>query len=247
MNLRNNTRIEQLKKKYKYNLGSIIKNTVEYNDCKSTLSKSKVYYVPERMRVVFGLKTGFRNADFQFLASSDDPKFDADFQTQRALFFGGFINYRFSRKISLQTEILFFKQKNSGEIPFSATNNVKHIYMFEQNSIQLPFLLQYTIDTKLIKPYFNIGSSFKSAVSGKMESTRIFASALERVIDSSVNTDYNTFGVSFIIGSGCFFNITKKNQLFLDVRYDLSFHSINGPNLNSHRQNALLLSTGFVF
>lgn len=247
MNLRNDTPIEKLRKKYKYNLESLSENTVEYNDCKAPLFKSKVYYVPEKLVFNFGIKAGIKYADVQFL-SDNSYWYHTNFSAKTSFFASGFLNIAFNRKISLQAEILLNRQKSAKEIPFSATNNIKRSYTYTQGAFQFPLLLQYTFSSgKNIRPYINGGIGYKSVFSEKIIVSSTYASSTGQSTNTSENNLGASYGTSFLIGTGVYFRIKQKNKILLDLRYDLSINNINSPNRDRNRQDALMISTGFIF
>jgi len=164
MNLRNNTPLNELKKKYVYNLNSLSQNTLEYNRCKATELPTVLRYTPYKLRISGGIKLGARASSMYF---KDIPFSANDNKSSPPSIFGGwFLNFSFSPAISAQMEMLYVSQKLNAtarylvdQFPQVAKLNTRISYL------QIPLLLQYNLmPDKKIQVFINTGASLKLGI-----------------------------------------------------------------------------------
>jgi hypothetical protein len=249
MGFRQTENAKQLKKKYKYQIGSLSNATLQYNACKSPQNQAILRYKPTKLLISYGLKLGLRRSEFEFL--SDENLIlgkDKELSQHSGIFGGGFLNLSYNQKLALQIELLYVSQSHKKETAFTATNRSRYSFSAQINALQFPILLQYSLlpRSTTFRPFIHVGCSFKSVTSEETTFISYNAGLFGRDVYITPY-DFKDYGLGYLVGAGFYVPITRKNSLVFDIRYDVTVHKINSPDLNRYQQSAWLISTGVKF
>lgn len=192
--------------------------------------------LPMQGQVRFGIKAGMALDTQEELGLLWDKS-----QITSGFTVGGFIEYPFNEKLSLQTE-LNFQQK--GEEHNSDDNN--SAIRNEFNYLSVPLLVKGTFNDELgLKDGWNIfgytGPYYSYLTSAKF---KVKEGSTTTNQDITGNSERNDWGMVF--GGGVSYQIKNAGKVFCDLRYDMGLHSIDNDNPDL-RNKVLGLSLGYCF
>jgi opacity protein-like surface antigen len=211
------------RKKYRYELSSMIDLVKAYNRCVRPDEPFQVRNEPEKNDVSLGIKAGWGANNFSYQKHVKYSRYYAqNFDTGPAVIAGVFMHIPFSTNWAIQPEILFAPVTASLVRPGVTTRYEEHTY-FRINYLQAPITVRYTISRKRLKPYVYAGPGLHYALTSKAEFFVKPTDANTRL--SHVRLPVDRFSAGYAAGAGIESSVDSRLKLFFETGYNQLFTS----------------------
>jgi hypothetical protein len=217
-----------------YTPSDLSKTVSEYNRCKSPAITTKAKSQNNRKILSLGLKFDYLINDMDNFISTGRYYKD-NFTKEPCLSGGVFASFAFTRKLSLQTEVLLTQRKSS--LYSENINNLPpEIIKWNMTFLELPVLIYYSFPLKTIQPHVFAGGLIGTKVSDKSEIQTIYS-----FVDKM-----ELMELGYRAGAGLNLNIAGMPKLRLEYYYEMTRTNIP-YNMMSYHQLANNFSVSVIF
>jgi hypothetical protein len=241
-------------RKYSLDLASLSKTVATYNKCVEPASPVAVKMVPHRITMTKGFKVGLNSSQITYHHALSKEMMNGTYTQQKerktGLAAGFFVNFNFSRKISLQPELLYTLKGGRVSLSREITGYTYPPYQLTENAdyslhyFQLPILLHYNLGGRSFQSYLIFGPSVGKEISRKVKRERTTNPATP-VTTYLPAIMFDSFDYGGVVGIGVRKVTFGEKTMNLEARFDYSNVQLG---VNSQFVNSVIqLQTGISF
>lgn len=224
--------------KVKYTKKSLSTIMESYNSCITGLFPEEV----PKSNLNFGFQTGIGIIKLKPKRNSSNFPSEFDYHYENMVSIGLFLSTPLkSERFILKTDLYYFQRQYLYNQFVVSENNVVKGFIA---SLSLPVLIKYSINTRRLKPFLNMGSLFNIDLVDKF---RIYNTvAFNDVITTETLMDRSGMGMNIgpTIGIGIQYPLKNRTELLFELRYNRTFE-IASQNLSGTSEFHIFMGISF--
>ncbi|PQJ26734.1 hypothetical protein BSZ35_19275 [Salinibacter sp. 10B] len=178
----------------------------------------------------------------------------SDFGRKIGLRVGGFLRFGITEAFSIRPEVTYSQKGTTFEGSASGVINGQSVTVeFEATSsydyLDIPVLAEYVIPTSgQLQPYLFAGPSLGFSINAETEADLTARSAGQSVSETNTSDDdVESTDLGAVLGGGVSYALQSGNTIFLDIRYNPSFTSLDSEGDADIQNDVISVGVGYSF